>query len=131
MPPANAATASPAAFTAAIPVTPSPVISGPTRRCDRASEKYLQAPMPCQTVIIANAGHTTAIGCSKEVAMIVHANAIGKAQKKVVGIVVGARNQTLARRRPAPNTSDAIAQVATAARPTDTQSCESADANDR
>src|SRR5688500_16846595 len=80
---------------------------------------------------MADAGHTTAIGRMNEMATIVHANAIGKAQKKVVGIVVGARNQTLARRMPAPNTSAAIAQVATAARPTDDHSCESADASKR
>src|SRR5688500_18882067 len=126
MPPEDASTASAMAFTATKPVTPSAVISGPTRRCDRASEKYFQAPMACQTVIIAAAGHKTAIGRMNDIATIVHVNAIGKAQKKVAGIVVGPRNQMLARRMPAPKTSADIAHVATAARPAGDQSWESA-----
>src|SRR5688572_6869257 len=120
--PVNAATMSAAALTATIPAMPSPVISGPTRRCDRASEKYFHIPIACQTVIIAAAGHAAGIGRMNEMPTIVHANAIGKTQKNVLGTVAGARNHTLARRMPAPNTSAAIAHVATAGRLANRQS---------
>ncbi len=84
------------------------------------------APCASHTLIITNAGATTARGPRNVAAAASTAWRSGSPHCNPRGTTAGARNHAPASRMPAPNTSAASAQVATARRPADTDSGPSA-----